>query len=220
MPTTTCAHSRQRFETRPTSTSATRTSRRRPRPSSVCASSSPSNPLLVTRRCAGAREVRARLEDLTDLLDGEPDLVVRGEEVRPEAEARVRPVVADDLARRELRVHRLEVRYAEDDRPAAELRVARRGQLEARLVDELDEQRRLPHRVLADAVDSDLSDDLVARARRVVRGDDGRAGEEARSAGSRHHLRLECERPRVSLPARARRLELLGDVRAPGPPAR
>ena len=85
-------------------------------------------------------------------------------------------------------------------------------ELEPGLVDEVDEQRRLPHRVLADPLDADLGDDLVAGARRVVRRDDRRARQEARRAGRRLHLGLERERPRVPLPARERRLELLGEV--------
>ena len=63
-------------------------------------------------------------------------------------------------------------------------------------------------------------DDLVARARRVVRGDDRRAGEEPRRARRGLHLLFERERPRVPLPARERRLELLGQIRAHVQPAR
>ena len=146
------------------------------------------------------------------LVDGEAKLVVGREEVRPEPQARVGPVVADDLARGELGVHGLEVGHAEDDRPAADRRLARRGELEAGRVDELDEQRRLAHRVGADPLDADLADDLVAGARGVVGGDVRRAGEEPRRAGRRLHLGLERERPRVTVPAGERGLELLGEV--------
>src|SRR5205085_11932254 len=75
-------------------------------------------PIEIRRRpsvrgmCSGALQVCARLEDLRDLVDGEADLVVGREVVRPEAKAGVGPVVADDLARGKLRVHGLEVRHA------------------------------------------------------------------------------------------------------------
>ena len=39
----------------------------------------------------------AGLEDLADLLDGEAELLVGGEEVRPEADARIGAKVAEDL---------------------------------------------------------------------------------------------------------------------------
>ena len=67
----------------------------------------------------------------------------------------------------ELRVHGRGVGHADDDRPAAPLRLARADDLEPGLVEQAREQLRLPHGVGADPVDADLLDDVVARGRRV-----------------------------------------------------
>ena len=89
---------------------------------------------------------------------------------------------------------------------------ARAPDLEPGRVGEVDQQLRLPERVLADAVDADLLDQVVARRRRVVRGHVRRAGEEPRRAGRVVHLLLEAERALVRLPARVGRREPLGEV--------
>ena len=91
--------------------------------------------------------------------------------------------------------------------------------LEAGLVGEVDQQLRLAERVLTDAVDADLLDQVVARGRGVERRHVRRAGEEARRAGRVAHLLLEAERPLVRLPAGEGRLEPLGEVRADVEPA-
>ena len=81
----------------------------------------------------------------------------------------VGPEVADDLPLAELLVHGLELRRAHRDRAAAARSIARAADLEAGLVGEVDQQLRLPDRVLADPLDADLLDQVVARGRRVER---------------------------------------------------
>ena len=77
--------------------------------------------------------------------------------MRPEAKADVGPEVAEDVARVELRVRGFEVGRADDDGTASAFWLARADDFEARLVAEVDQQRRLADRVLADAVDADSS---------------------------------------------------------------
>ena len=132
--------------------------------------------------------------------------------MRPEAQADVRPNVEQNLARLELCVHGLEVWDADDDRATATLRRARADDLEAGLVEEPDEMRRLAHRVLPDPLDADLLDDLVAGCRRVERGHVRRPGQETGGALRVLELRREVERSRVGLPADERRLEPLGEI--------
>ena len=75
----------------------------------------------VLRRDAEMTLVGAGLEDLADLLDDEPKLVVGREEVRPEADARVGPEVAEDLPLGQLPVDGGEVRDVDGDRAATAL---------------------------------------------------------------------------------------------------
>jgi hypothetical protein len=164
--------------------------------------------------------VGAALHDPGHLPDGEAELVVGREEVRPEPEAGVRPEVAHNVTGGELPMNGLEVRCAEDDRPAAAIRVARARQLEAGAVEELDQERGLCPRALADPLDADLFDQVVACCRGVEGGDVGRPGEEPRRAVREVHLGLERERPRVRLPAREPRLEPVGQVGPHVEPAR
>ena len=84
--------------------------------------------------------MRAGLEDLADLGDHALELLVGVVEVRPEPDPGPGPEVADDLPLAELLVHRLEVGDVDGDGAAAPLRVARRANLEAGLVGELDQQ--------------------------------------------------------------------------------
>ncbi len=129
------------------------------------------------------------------------------------------PEVAEDLALAQLLVHRGELGHVDGDRAAAALGATRAAHLEAGLVGEVDQELRLAQRVLADPVDADLLDQVVAGRRRVQRGDVRRPGEEARRAVGVLHLLLEAERPLVRLPARVRRLEPLGEVGADVEPA-
>jgi hypothetical protein len=69
--------------------------------------------------------MRARLQDLPDLVDGEADLVVCREVVRTEPDAGVGSVVADDVAGRQLGVDGLELGHAEDDGAAADRGIPR-----------------------------------------------------------------------------------------------
>src|SRR5436190_15523728 len=156
--------------------------------------------------------VRARLDDLRHLLGGEPDLVVRVGEVRAEPDARLRTRVAEDLARLELALDRLELRRAHDERAAAALRLLRPDDVEAGALEHLGEERGLLHRTLPNTADSDLLDQVVARRRRVERRDVRCAGEEARGAGRVLLVDLELEGAGVRLPARQRRLQPLPHV--------
>ena len=158
-------------------------------------------------------------DDLANRRDRELELLVRGEEVRAEPQADVRTVVTDDLALFELRVDGRGVGHADDDRPAAALGLARADDLEPGLVEQAHEQLGLPHGVVADPVDADLLDDVVARRRRVERRHVRCAGQEAPRACRVLELGLEAERPRVRLPADERRLERLGQVGADVEPA-
>src|SRR5256885_16364672 len=100
--------------------------------------------------------VGARFDDLGHLPDGEPELVVRVVEVRAEPDARVRAEVAEDLPLAELLVHGLELGRLHEHGAATARRVARAPDLEARLVQQLDQQLRLADRVRPDALDADL----------------------------------------------------------------
>ena len=149
-----------------------------------------------------------------DLLDDEAELVVGREEVRPDADARARPEVAEYAALLELGVHGGRLGDVDDHGAAASRRFAHRMHPEARAVRELDEELRLAQRVLTDALDADLLDQVVAgRAREVGRGV-RRPGEEARGAARVHELLLERERALVGLPARVGGPEPLGEIRA------
>src|SRR5206468_9878290 len=74
--------------------------------------------LLETRCRAEAALVRTGRQDLGDLVEHEDELLVGREVVRPEADAGVRPEVAEDSAPRQLLVHGLEVGHVHDDRAA------------------------------------------------------------------------------------------------------
>ena len=154
----------------------------------------------------------AMSDDLDERGRGALQLVVGVEEVRPEAEADVRPDVEQNLARLQLGVHGLEVWNADDDRATATLRRPRADDLEAGVVEEPDEMRRLAHRVLPDPLDADLLDDLVAGRRRVQRGHVRRPGQETGGALRVLQLRREVEWSRVGLPADERRLEPFGEI--------
>ena len=87
--------------------------------------------------------VRAGLEDVGDLLDGEPDVVVAREVVRAEADTRIRAEVAQDLACLELGMDGRELRDTENDRPAAASGIARAAYLEPSGVRQVDQELRL-----------------------------------------------------------------------------
>ena len=132
---------------------------------------------------------------------------------------RIRAEVADDPALAELRVAGGMVGRRDGDRAAAPLGLARRDDLEAGVVAEVDQELGERERALADPRHADLLDHVVAGRRRVERGDVRRAGEEAPRARGVLELGLEGERPRVRLPADERRLEPLGEVRPHVEPA-
>ena len=98
--------------------------------------------------------------------------------------------------------------------------------VEAGRVREVDQQLRLPERVLADALDADLLDEVVARRRRVVRSRTFGVPVRKRAAPVAYSISSsKRERPLVRLPAGVRRLEPLREIRvarrasrSPGPP--
>ncbi len=102
------------------------------------------------------------LDDLGDLGDDEADLVVGGEEVRTDADACARAEVAEDPTLLELRVDGSGLGHAHDDRTSAPRRITRAVHAEAGRVGQLDEELGLAQRVLADALDADLLDEVVA----------------------------------------------------------
>ena len=91
--------------------------------------------------------------------------------MRPEADPRVRAEVAEDAARLELRVdgRRTRGRAATTD-PPRRAGVARAHDLEPGCVGEVDQELRLAQRALADPLDADLLDEVVAGGPGVVRG--------------------------------------------------
>src|SRR5512145_2536282 len=116
----------------------------------------------MLRQLAEVALVGARREDVADLLDGEAQLVVRGEEVRAEPEAGVGPEVAQNLPLGELTVDGGEVGNVNRDGAAAPLRRERAAHLEAGGVCEIDEELRLAERVRPDPLYPDLLDQVVA----------------------------------------------------------
>ena len=159
------------------------------------------------------------LDDLGDLLDHVPELVVGREVVRPDPDPGAGPEVAEDLPLRELLVDGRELVDVDGDGAAAALGVARARDPEAGRVGERDQQVGLAERVGADPLDADLLDQVVAGGCGVERGDVRRAGEEAGGAGGVAHLLLEGEGRLVRLPARVGGLEPLGEVGANVEPA-
>ena len=127
---------------------------------------------------------RAALDDVDQLRNRLAQLVLRVVEVRPEPDAGVRPEVADDAPLAELAMHGGIVRRAHEHGAAAARGLARARDLEARRLEQLDEERREPERALADAIDPDLLDHVVAGARRVQRRHVRSAGQERRTPGA------------------------------------
>src|SRR2546423_1361597 len=170
----------------------------------------------VLMQCHGAevRLVGAALEDVDELLAGERELLVGVEEMGPESQSDVRPVIAEDRARGELGVSRLELGRDRRHGATAPLAVARASHLEACALEKSGQEVGLLERAPPDPVDADLLDHVVAGGGRVERGHVRRAGEEPRRPLRILELRLERERPRVRLPAHERRLELGDEVRA------
>src|SRR6187200_1835481 len=115
--------------------------------------------------------VRAAFDDLGDLPDRVPQLLVGVVVVRSEAEAGVGAEVADDLTLSELLVHGLEFGRSHGDGAAAAGCVTRAADVEAGVAAEVDEELRLPDGVLTDSVDADLLDQVVPGCRRVERWD-------------------------------------------------
>src|SRR5581483_12244712 len=89
--------------------------------------------------------------------------------VRAEAETRLGSEVAEDAAVRELLVDTLEARSADGGDAAAARGVARARHVEAGVVQELRQERRLPERVRPDPLDPDLLDQVVTGRGRVER---------------------------------------------------
>ncbi len=117
------------------------------------------------------RAVRThRLDDVDDLLDREPQLVIGCEEVRAEADPGAGPEVAEDAPLLELRIDRRALGHREDHRAAAPVGLAPAVDLDPGRISQVDEQARLPERVLADPIDADLLDEVVARGSGHVRG--------------------------------------------------
>ena len=84
----------------------------------------------------------ARLDDVTDLRDHEPQLVVCSEEVRADADPGTRTEVAEDRALLELCIDGGGLRHADDHCASAPNRIARGVHPEARCIGELDEPGR------------------------------------------------------------------------------
>src|SRR5258708_17356518 len=169
---------------------------------------------LEPRRGTGVPLVCARLDDLCQLGDGMTQLVLAVEEVRAEPDARIGTKVADDPALAELTMDGGVIGRAHDHGAAATRVLARAHDLEAGAVEQLDEQSGERERPLADPLDADLFDHVVARGRRVQRRHVRRAGEEARDTRGVLELRFEVERPRMALPADERRLRRRGEIMA------
>src|SRR5438128_6845681 len=127
--------------------------------------------------------VHAALDDLAQLLDRVPQVILAVVEMRPEPDARAWTEVADDAALAELPMHGRVVRSSNKDGAASALGVAWTADLEARLVQQIDQQLRQRKRPFADPVDADLFDHVVAGGRRVERGHVRRARQEASRAG-------------------------------------
>src|SRR5438270_7988878 len=161
------------------------------------------------RGSAGVARVGAALDDLGELRDRVLELVLGVVEVRAEPDSGVGTEVADDPALTELTVHGRVVGGADEDRAAAPCRLARARDLEACGVERVDQELRQREGALADPFHADLFDHVVAGGRGVERGHVRRAGQEAARAGRVLELRLEGERPRMTLPADERRLEPL-----------
>jgi hypothetical protein len=89
-----------------------------------------------------------RSDDLADLRDRVPELVVGAVVVRAEADPGVRAEVAEDLALHQLAVHRRELGHPDRHRSAPSLRLSRASNLEAGGVGEVDQQLRLAQGVL------------------------------------------------------------------------
>src|SRR5436189_113397 len=106
--------------------------------------------------------VSARPEYLVDLVDAGLELRVHRVEVRRHADARLRAVVHEDVARDELLADGLAVSDIDRDRAAALLGALGRRHAEALLAREFDEARGLAHRLAADRLRSDALDDLDA----------------------------------------------------------
>src|SRR5689334_3353948 len=147
--------------------------------------------------------IRAALDEVGELGDRVPHLVLRVEEVRaePDPSRGVGAEVADDPAHGELPMARRVVGRRDGDRATSPLWLTRGDDLEARLVAEIDQELGQRERALANPSDSHLLDHVVAGGRRVERGNVRGAGEESPRAGRVLQLRLEGERPGVRLPA-------------------
>src|SRR3954470_4782632 len=137
--------------------------------------------------------VCAIAHDFPDLLNRKTKLFVAVVVVRTEPQPGVRPEVAEDLTLGELLVDGFELGRPDGDGAAPALRVARAADVEARRVEEVDQQLCLLNRLRANPLDADLLDQVVSGRRRVQRRDVRRAGEEARRALRILELRLEAE---------------------------
>src|SRR2546423_9874196 len=107
--------------------------------------------------------------DFLDLLERRVALLVRVVEVRRDPDPRLRPVVDQELALDQFLASGVGSLEVDGDRAAPALGVHGRVDGEAELARLLDHARDLALRLLADLVDADLANDLVARARRIER---------------------------------------------------
>src|SRR5207248_7185377 len=126
--------------------------------------------------------VRAGLDDLCDLRDGVPELVVGVVVMRPEPDSGFGTEVAENLPFGELAVDGFELGCADSDSAAAAGRIAGAPDFEAGGLEEIDQQVRLAERVRADPADADLLDQVVSSRCGVERGDVRRPREEPRGA--------------------------------------
>src|ERR1700733_3799896 len=119
------------------------------------------------------------VDDSTELVDGVLELVLRGVEVRRDADAGAGAVVDEDLAPQKLCSDTCALGYIEDDDATTPSRIALAANGDAGLVSKFDEPCGLANGLGANGVDADLIHDLIAGARGVEAGDIGSAAEEA-----------------------------------------
>src|SRR5690606_10816761 len=120
------------------------------------------------RRCGGSGPLAA-LADEVDLLEEEIDLLLGVVEVRRDADAGARPVIAEEAPAVELAGDVGSAGEVEHHRAGPPGVVARRVEGEPALVDPLDDPAGGPLALVSDGARADLADDLGAGPRLVER---------------------------------------------------
>ena len=125
--------------------------------------------------------------------------------MRRDANARVRPVVHEDVLRQQGPRDAIGMWDVERHRSSPVRSVTRRGDGVRARVGKLDQTRRLAHALFPDAFDASAADDSRTLDCREQRGDGGRSIEPSPSLRRVRHFGLEGEGMRVRLPAGERR---------------